>query len=392
MAQKSQQELYDLFINELQAQAPELTDVNPGSINDIDGGLVSTAVAEIQALVIEQFKRTFFDTADGPEITGGPDYLEDLAKDHFGSLFKRPTGAKATGTVTFSRANTNAGNVSILAGTVVKTPANAAGTSVRFEVVSSVTLTGLSINASVRAVSVGVDGNVLANEVTQIETTLTDTSVVVTNAAAFAGGDDTLTDSEYREYIRNLIETIRGATLKAIEATALTVAGVEKASAIEFVEVVIKYIISTGLTSGNYFKMVRPKLYIADANGTASLALINDVKAAIKGTRAAGANVEVEAATALTQNWTASITLNPGGPNFATLQTNTQKLKDDMELYIQSLPVGQGFTRATANAYMLGLWGPSGTNDLTAFTTSTPSGDVAGVTGQKLVPGTISIA
>ena len=78
--------------------------------------------------------------------------------------------------------------LSILAGTVIKTPTNAAGSSERFEVESDVTLTGLSINASVRALIAGVSGNVQANKVTQVETALTDPSIVVNNASAFAGG------------------------------------------------------------------------------------------------------------------------------------------------------------------------------------------------------------
>ena len=111
---RTQDELLQLFINELQSQNPELTDTEIGSIIDVLGGALSTAVYEIQQLTIDEFRKTFFDTANGPEITGGADDLENLAVDHFGDEFARPAAEKSTGVVTFSRPNADAGNVSIV--------------------------------------------------------------------------------------------------------------------------------------------------------------------------------------------------------------------------------------------------------------------------------------
>jgi hypothetical protein len=387
---KTPQELYDAFIAELQSQAPDLTDTNEGSTIDVIGGATAAAVNEISALVIDGFRKTFFNTANGPEVTLGADELEQLAVDHFGEAFRRPAAAKATGTVTFSRANTGAGNVTIGIGTIVKTAPNSSGVSQRFEVLAEVILAGTSINASVRALVAGAAGNVSAGTVSIIETTLTDPTVVVTNADAFGDGTETATDSEYRETIRNLIETLRGATKAAIESAALTVAGVENATAFEELIYVKQWNIAAGTVSGEYFGIPRAKLYIADANGIASAPLLASVSAAIEPVRACGVQVQVISAVALSQNWTAVVTLNPAGPNFSTFQTNTQMIKDTMTKYIQDLPIGTGFVRADANAAMLALWGPAGTNDLTAFTTSAPGGDVAGIANQKLIPGTMS--
>lgn len=389
---RTQDELLQLFINELQSQNPELTDTEIGSIIDVLGGALSTAVYEIQQLTIDEFRKTFFDTANGPEITGGADDLENLAVDHFGDEFSRPAAEKSTGIVTFSRPTSGAGNVSILAGTVVKTPANAAGSSERFEVESDVTLTGLSINASVRALIAGVSGNVQANKVTQIETSLTDPSVVVNNAAAFAGGKAEENDVEYRETIRTLLKSLKGGTLEAIESKALTVGGIEFAKALEFLQYVKEWNVGGNVPVGDYFAIPRVKLYVADANGVASLPLVALVQAAVDTTRAAGVRVEVLAAIALVQNWQASIALNPGGPNFATLSVDPQMIEDEMLKYIQDLPIGSGFNRAAAKNYIMGLFGPSGTNDLTNFSTSTPSGDVTAAANQKLIPGTIGIS
>jgi hypothetical protein len=392
MAVKSFQQLYDEYIAELQAQAPALTDTHEGSIIDVLADVTATAVSELSRITVDEFAKTFFSTAHGPDVTGGPDDLETLAVDHFGDSFARPEATEATGTVTFSRPTAAAGNVTILAGTVVKTAPNANGVSQRYEVESEVTMTGTSINASVRALVAGTEGNALANKVNVIETTLTDNTIVVNNSSAFAGGEPTQTDAEYRETIRLLIETLRGATLSAIESKALTVAGVENATAIEFLQYVNEIDISTLNLVGDYFAIPRVKLYIADANGTASGALIDDVQAAVDTTRAAGVRVEAVAAVALSQNWTAAITLNPSGPNFATLQTDTTMLTDDMRKYLQDLAIGADFVRADADAYMMALWGPSGTDDLTDFSTTSPTGDVSVNANQKLIPNTMSIA
>jgi hypothetical protein len=391
MAIKSIQELYDDFIAELQAQAPQLTDTNDGSIIDILAGVTSYGVNEITRITLDEFAKTFFSTAHGPEVTGGPDDLQTLAVDHFGDLFARPAAAKATGSVTFSRPTTGAGNVTIPIGTIVKTAPNANGVSQRFQVTAAVTMTGLSISASVEAIVAGTAGNVLASKVNIIESTLTDSTVTVNNASAMGGGTETETDAEYRETIRLLIETLRGATLSVIEAKALTVAGVEEATAVEFLQYVNEINISNNALIGEYFSIPRVYLYIADVNGTASGALLEAVQTAVDSIRAAGVRVDAQAAVALSQNWTATISLNPGGPNYATLQTDTTMLEDDMTKYIQDLAIGADFVRATANAYMLAKWGPSGTNDLVTFTTSVPSGDVSTAANQKLIPGTMSI-
>lgn len=384
MALKSQSELLQLFIDELQARDPSLTDDNEGSKIDALGGAFTTAVSESQRTAIEEFKKTFIDTAEGVN-------LETLLVDHFGSAFARPDASKATGTVTFSRPNTDEGNVTIPLGTIVATEQNAAGNAQRFEVISEVTMTGLSINASVRAIVAGTAGNVSANTVTVLESSLTDPSVTVNNAADFGDGTEEQNDAEYRQFARNLLLSLRGATLDAIVATALTVSGVETATGVEFAQYVKEWNISTDTATGDYFKIARVKLYIADANGTASTALIAAVETAIEPVRAAGVNIEVSGAVAVNLDWTAEITLDPGGPNYATLVNNPQMILDTMELYIQSLGIGDDFDKSVADAYILSLWGGAGTGDITAFSTTTPVADVAADTNERFIPGTMAV-
>lgn len=387
---KTFNELYELFINELQNQNPNLTDDATGSILDVVGGTVATAVYEIQALTVDEFRKTFFDTANGPEITGGNDDLQDLAVDHFGDQFKRPDASKSSGVVTFTRPNTDFGNFTIPAGTVVKTPANAAGTSQRFETEADVEMTGLSINASAIASVAGVAGNVQANTITQIESTLDDASVTVNNSSAFSGGEEKQNDVEYRETIRTLLQSLKGGTLAAIQAKAQAVAGVEFAKAVEFLVSVIEWDTGTNTPIGDSFSIPRAKVFIADANGNSSQTLIDAVKTALDSVRAAGVKVEVFGVTAITINWDASYTLNPGGPNYAELQTDDTLIVTAMRKYLQDLAVGSSFVRTTAKSAIMAIFGPSGTNDLTNFSTNSPNGDVSVGVAQKAIPGTIT--
>lgn len=389
----SRQQLYDMFITELESQQSALTDTNEGSLVDILAGIASQVFAEVSALTVEEFKKTFFDSADGPEITGSADDLQTLAVDHFGDSFARPQASSAGGTVTFARPATTAGNVLIAAGAVVQTSANAAGQRTRFLTTADVTLTGTSINAQVVAETAGAAGNVAAGKIANIETTLTDPSVTVTNAAVMSGGEDEENDAQYRETIRNKLQSLKGATLAALEATAKTVAGVVTATAIEELLAAIEYDIGAGTIKlgATYFRFPNAKIYIADANGTANSTLISTCQAAIDGVRAAGVKVTVLGAQAVSQNWTASLTLNAGGPNFAELSTSKTKILDSMRQYIATLAIGTAFNRAAAETSILAIWGPTGTNDLVAFTTSVPIGDVSITATQKLVPGTMSI-
>lgn len=384
----SQQDLYDLYQNELQSRAPELTDFEEGAINDAIAGAVSVGGQEVLKAIIDLFSKTYFSTANGPEITGGPDDLQTLAVDHFGDDFARPAAAPAVGVVTFSRPGSSP-TVLIPEGTIVKTAKDASGNEIRFATLSDVTITGTSINASVQAVEAGTEGNVNSGTVVKIESSLLDSTIVVTNPSAFSGGEAEDTDSEYREFIRNKIETLRGATKAAIEAAANNVPGIETATAIEDLQTVIEWDIGGSMTVGDFFTIPRVRLFVGDANGTATLALIDEVIAAIEPVRAAGVKIDVIGANALSVDWTMNITLNPSGPNFAELSTDTTMLEESMAQYIRDLPIGTGFDKGLAKLAILAIWGPSGTDDLTDLTISIPTGNISATVNDKLIPGTI---
>lgn len=386
----SQQDLYNLFKNEVQSRAPQLTDFADGSNLDAIAGGLSVGGEELAKIIIEKFNKTFFETSHGPEITEGADDLQILAKDHFGESFARPAAEKATTTVDFSRPTSGAGNVTIPAGTIVKSVKDSNGNEQRFATLSEVTMVTLIISASVEAIEAGTDGNVSSATLTVIEDSLTDNTVVVTNPLAAVGGEAADTDAEYREFIRNLIEVIRGATKAAIEAAAVNVAGVDIATAIEDLQTVIEWDIGTSMTVGDFFTIPRVRLFIADVNGTASQALIDAVEAAIFLVRACGVKIIVVGAVPLSVDWTATLTLNPSGPNFAEFTSDTTRIVEQMEQHIRDLPIGTGFNRAIGRAAILALFGSAGTDDLSDFSTSVPAGDIAAAATEKLIPGTVT--
>jgi hypothetical protein len=391
MSVKSQQELLETFHEEVNARDPSLTDDSEGSKLDTIAGAVTTAVSEAQRVIVDEFKKTFIDTANGPEVTGDVDDLQRLLVDHWGDEFARPDPTKAVGTVTFTRANDDAGDCDILAGTVVSTAQSAAGTSQRFETLSDVTMVGTTISASIQAIEAGPAGDVNADTITQIETSLTDPSITVNNDDACSGGADTLSDADYRQYARNLLRTLGGGSTEAIEAAAKTVAGIVYATCIEFVKTVKEWVAATSLTTGDSFKVVYPVLYIADINGNASQPLIDAVETAIEEVRAGGAQVQVLAAVAILIDWSLEITLDPGGPNYSTLASDPSMIVDSMNEYIRLLAVGDDFVKADAEDYIMGLWGPLGSGDLDAISTSVPSGNVTIDVNEKALPGTVEI-
>jgi hypothetical protein len=381
---RSFQELYDIYKNRVQALDPELTDFSDGSVNDILAGSTATLVQELTRLLLDRFRLTYLASSTGQD-------LEFLATDHFGDKFARPGATRSVGIVTFSRPNTDAGNITIPTGTIVKTGADANGESQRFETIAPVTITTLEINASIRAIEGGPRGNVQAGSITEIETALTDPSIVVTNDDETTGGAAELSDADYRVFVENLIEQLKGATKAAVLAAAQNVAGVENVAAIEFAQTVIEYDESVPETVGEPFKISRVRVYIADANGNANAALIANVEAAILETRACGVFVSVLGASPFSLDWDASITLDPGGPNFASLQSDPQPILDDMTEYLQDLSIGSNFNRALARQAILNIWGPAGSGDLTNFEINDPSGDVSLNENQKIIPGTVSI-
>lgn len=395
---KSLQEFYDLYKDEVVGLAGELTDFSDGSMHDIIAGSFSSCMNELSELIISEFSKTFFKLASGTEAQGGEgevDDLEALAVDHFGSDFARPDSTSSTGEAVFSRPNSDAGDVVIAIGTIVKTEKDANGEEIRFKTTESGTMTGTSLTLDIEAVVGGVNGNITSSDkVVVLESTLSDPSITVTNSSTISGGVNELQDPDYRDFIENKIVALAGATEAAVKGAALAVSGVSTVSLTTEERVVIDYDIGAGaiLSGATYFRIPYPVMYIADADGNSSAGLIALVNTAISSVKAAGVRIKVLGASPISFDWTASVTLNAGGPNYAELSSDLTKIIETMTEYINTvLKIGDGFNKADANAYVLSVWGASGTNDLTSFSSSVPSGNVAVNSDEKLIANTIQI-
>jgi hypothetical protein len=382
---KTQGEYYDIFKTEVQSLADEFSDWSDGSMNDIISGALSVGMNELSRLIVTEFSKTFFNTARG-------DDLEFLATDHFGDQFAKPQPTNATGKVKFQRPTTNAGDVTINTGTIVKTRKDSQGQEQRFSVKQTYVLTGLEIEAEVEAVIPGSPGNVAPNRIVVIENALTDQSVTVNNFETMAGGTDSPDDAEYRELIRARIQSLKGATEEAIRGALLALPNIAFASLVTETLVVRRWDIASNAPDGDFFRIPYPIAYVADQNGNSSLELAAQGAEAIEDVRAAGVKIEVRGAFASPMNWVGTITLNASGDNYASLSSNPQPIIDSMAEYLnKQLEIGEGFVREDARAYVMSIWGAAGSGDLSDFQTLNPVGDVAGQVGVKLTAGGISL-
>jgi hypothetical protein len=390
----TQSEYYDLFIVETQARdtSEKLTDASEGSVLDVIGGAVSMCASELAAITLAEFSKTFFASAEGAEATGAADDLEVLAVDHFGDAFARPEAQKATCVLTFSRPNADAGPVTIMVGASVTTSQDAAGAAVTFKTTEAATLSGTTVSAPAECETAGASGNVGAGTLTQLGTTLTDSSIVVTNSEAASGGTETETDAEYRQTITRKIVSLKGATLAGVRAAAEEVAGVANVAVLEAMQTVIPCDASgTPLVAAETFSVPVATVYVADEDGVASTTMLASVREACDAVRACGVVVLYAAANPVALNWTATYTLNMAGPNYAELSIDSTKITDAMRAYVAALAVGEEFDRAAANAAILAQWGAAGTDDLTAFSTTLPIADVVPSPTQKIIPGTMGV-
>ncbi len=391
---QSSEEFLEIYTNEVIAEAGDLTDFSEGSIHDIIGGAFTLCLNEISELTVSEFRKLFFSTASGPEVTQGADDLQTLAVDRFGDNFARPGASNSTVNLTFSRPNTDNGNVIIPLGTIVKTEKDLDGNEISFETLEEVTLSGLTVTVSARSTTAGPLTNVDPGLIVVIESALTDSSVVVSNTAKAAGGGAAESDAEYRETIRSLIDALAGATKAAIKGALLAVPEISFVTLLEVNMPVIEYdIANSQIKSGaSFFRIPFPVTYIADQNGSSSQALIDLAQAAIADVKACGVSINILGATSQAFSWNASITLKPTGPNYTELSQDPQKIIDTMIEYIDSgIDISSGFIRSQANAHVLNIWGPNGTNDLESFITNLPSGDVVGAPGVKLISDVVGI-
>lgn len=234
--------------------------------------LVHVGAAEAEEVIneiVRNFNKLLISTATGAD-------LDRIAMDRY--QMSRKAAAPATGTVGMTRPTAAYGALVVPADTRFAT---ADGTEFATTVASSFPGSSVGpIYVDVQAVVAGADGNVSASTINRVISVLGDSSIVVTNAARTAGGDEEETDDAFRQRIRKFYVEARRGTLQAIEFGALSVSGVRQAVASE--------IIDPSLSPARMVQM-----FIADKDGYASQPLIDAVEIALEEYRACGIKVDV---------------------------------------------------------------------------------------------------
>ena len=374
------QDYINRYKETIQANMGDLADFSPGSVHDMISGAFGVALNEVAELLISQFQKTYFATAEGQD-------LDTLAVDHFGGGFARPVGQFAKATLVFSRATDSFGDVVIPAGFVVQTVQDARGQILNFSTDEEVTLDRLTVSVSATAEEAGTEYNVLANRISVLESPLPDPSIVATNPSQASGGTNTETDEEYKETIKKRLIGLSGATKTAIVGTLLAVPSIAHVAAIEEERVVIEYDLTTNAikTGAEYFRIPQAIVFVADAQGGHSDHMIASAELAIENVRACGVNVIIIGATTNALNVAAQFTLTQvqGNP----LSTDIGPLREVVRDFIVQLPIGSGFIRSECKTFVLARFSAH----LATFELTVPAGNIAGVPGSKLIPGTITL-
>lgn len=383
----TKEQLYSIYKAAVQgadAENDKLTDWSEGSINDMFAGGAAAIGLELQFYIANGFSKTLIANTEGDE-------MDELIVDHYGDDFGRLGDIAAVGIATFTRISTVAA-YTLPAGTVIETATPVGGSPISFTTdIDLPFVIGQAVGyVSITAEIAGTSGNVSNGDINTIQPPIAGLSV--TNADDTAGGAQRFTDSEYQDYVGDKISEARGATDSGVAAKLRSVPGIVQATVQTLFQSVKNWNIAAGIVEGVAYTIVKSICYIADANGTANAALITKAEEALVLEKAAGANILIFGASAQTLDWTAHYVLNGAGPNFALLSVDNSSIKQTMRDYINNLGIGDDFVRATANAFVLSKWGPSGSNDITTFTTSVPSGDVSTGANIKLISGVMGFA
>lgn len=247
---------------------PNEVDVAGSDINLV-AGIGSTIGENLSAAFARCVRGQFFETARGAE-------LDRLAGDRLGMT--RLPETPATVDLVLTRPTFAAGSGVVSAGLRVQT---SDGT--QFSIDTDVTFgaTDLTKTATATAINAGPTGNVPAGTIGQFLDSPFDPTIVPANPNPAAGGADAESDPAFKGRIRGFFRSIRRGVLSAIAFGATQVPGVAVATAYEIVN------------PGNALPAGAVQLIVGDANGNATLDMIQAVIDQMIEFRAAGIPVFV---------------------------------------------------------------------------------------------------
>lgn len=265
----------------------------------------SSAVAdEVVGQLVDVEAGVFLDSASGQA-------LDKLVFDRTGIV--RKAAAPGIGSVQFSTTAPNPAAFTITANVILQTTDG-----IQYITTSTELFPLLStgpITVPIRSVLAGSNQQAQQNTITNIVTSIpgSPTDLVCTNVLATAGADDAESDADLRSRARQFFLTLRKATIPALEAGALAVPGVRRATAIEVIDVLgrparlVQLVVADAFTDALVNQGVDPPAYQLQ-----SQQLTLAVFAALSDVRAAGINVQVFVAQLVLQTITLRLRFHAG--------------------------------------------------------------------------------
>ena len=372
---RSYTDIYNSLKATIQNPANPDLDFSEGSYLNIIVGAYSLGFQEIQNLIIDLFAKTQLQNAQ----TRGED-LEALAVDHFHEGIARPGLTNAVGAVTVTRESGNSDAINITTANTFVSDGK------EFLPISPVTI--LAANASGVVLLRAVEGGKASNVKAGADWTTTVSGVTVANTADFQGGNEPLSDGDYRVFIKNFIENLQDGTRQGLEGSAKIVPGVQDAK-------LIKKLVSVGTltnagaleASPTRFNTIINTLYVAGTNGQANEAILELVKRNVNRQLSAGEVIVFSSTTPRSIDWSVTLTFTATADALA-LSKRRDDLKQAFEQAINDLAIGTDFIRTDMATKVL-----TDNNWAGLFTveTSTPSGDVTIGNTEKAIAGTVTV-
>lgn len=322
----------------LQGSATTLIDVTAGSVLRAVFEATASIALWLQWLILQVLQTTRAATSTGTDL--------DSWMNDFG-LSRLPASA-ARGQISFSRFATTL-PATIPAGAVLKTTDGSLSFTVSADPTQSTWLpassayvmpSGVSsITVPAECATAGASGNVLANAITIIASSLPGVDAVI-NQTAFAGGSDAETDEAFRVRFRSFLGSLSRATLLSIHNAATSI---QQNLAVTIQE--------NTAPDGS----VRPGFFLVtvdDGSGYPPASLLSSVATAVENVRPIGSTYAVLAPTVQVVNVQMAVTLSQSASAPATV-SDIQTL---VTAYLNGLSIGgtASATRIAQKAYSAG--------------------------------------
>ena len=354
-------------LNWMKSATTKVTDFNVGSI-------VRTMIEAVAAEIDELYQQYFIGLREAIPVSVYNSFD-----------FEAIEAASANGLV----------RVTVSSGTAILIPSGAqfsvAGKSVTYTNASDVTIPAGAtyVDVQVAASTQGSVGNLAAGQTFTVSPT-PDRFVSATNTAAFVSGQDAETPDERKIRFNAFIASLNRGTVAAIEYGLKTVTRIDSAGNI------IERVATTSIVEPWLTDSAQPvglvNCYIHNGVGSTSAALLlrarqviygyyDDQGNAVPGWKAAGAKVEIYAATESSQNVTATVTIEAGYAQADVIA----EVKNAITNYLLELPIGSTAIWAEIIAIAMSVEGVSN------FVMTVPASDVTALASVKILPGTLNI-